>query len=56
MADIEYLKDNLNGFVPQVVSDEIIGEVVRGSSVLRLSQIEYLESDNKKFSVIKSGL
>ena len=55
-GDTEYLKDNLNGFVPQVVSDEIIGEVVRGSSVLRLSQIEYLESDNKKFSVIKSGL
>ena len=56
MADTEYLKENLKGFVPSVISNEIIGMAVRGSSILRLSKVEMMESDNKTFSVMKSGV
>ena len=56
MADTQYLQDNLKGFVPNIISDEIIGMAVRGSSVLRLSKVERMESDNKTFSVMKKGV
>lgn len=56
MADTQYLKDNLVGFVPNIISDEIIGMAVRGSSILRLSKVEMMESDNKTFSVMKKGV
>ena len=56
MADTQYLKDNLVGFVPNIISDEIIGMAVRGSSILRLSKVERMESDNKTFSVMKKGV
>ena len=56
MADTQYLQDNLVGFVPNVISDEIIGMAVRGSSILRLSKVERMESDNKTFSVMKKGV
>mgnify|MGYP003571452705 CR=1 FL=1 len=55
MADTSYLKENLKGFVPSVTSNEIIGMAVRGSSILRLSKVEMMESDNKTFSVMKSS-
>ncbi len=55
-ADTEYLKDNLRGFVPAPVSSEIIGEVTRGSTVLRQSHVEQMESDSKRFSVFKNGV
>lgn len=47
MADTQYLQDNLKGFVPSIISDEIIGMAVRGSSILRLSKVERMESDIK---------
>ena len=56
MADTQFLKDNLVGFVPNIISDEIIGMAVRGSSILRLSKVERMESDNKNFSVMKKGV
>ena len=56
MADTSYLKENLEGFVPSVISNEIIGKTIHGSSVLRLSKVELMESDNKTFSVMKSGV
>ena len=56
MADSQYLQDNLKGFVPNVISDEIIGMAVRGSSILRLSKVEMMESDNKTFSVMSKGV
>ena len=56
MADTNYLQDNLKGFVPNIISKEIIGMAVRGSSVLRLSKVEMMESDNKTFSVMKKGV
>lgn len=55
-ADTEYLKDNLRGFVPAPVSSEIIGQVTRGSTVLRQSHVEQMESDSKRFSVFKNGV
>lgn len=56
MADTNYLQDNLKGFVPNIISKEIIGMAIRGSSLLRLSKVELMESDNKTFSVMKSGV
>ncbi len=56
MADTQYLKDNLVGFVPSIISDEIIGMAVRGSSVLRLFKVERMESDNKTFSFMLKAL
>lgn len=55
MPDTNYLKDNLSGFVPHPIAQEIIADVTRGSSVLRLSQVQPMESDNKKFPVMVSG-
>jgi HK97 family phage major capsid protein len=55
MADTTYLKDNLSGFVPTPVASEIIADVVRGSSVMRLSNVQPMESETKKFPVMVSG-
>lgn len=55
MSDTKFLKDNLQGFVPKPIAQEIIADVTRGSSVLRLSQVQPMESDNKKFPVMVSG-
>lgn len=46
------LKDQLQGFVPVEKSKEIMKEIARGSSVLRLSKVENMESDTKKFPVM----
>lgn len=50
-----YLKDELAGFVPTELAADIMSEVARGSSVLRLSKVEPMESDKKKFSVMADG-
>ena len=50
-----YLKEQLSGFVPQEAASEIIKNVVRGSSVLRLSKVEPMNSDRKKFNVLVDG-
>ena len=55
-ADTNYLQENLEGFVPSIISDEIIGMAIRGSSLLRLSKVELMESDNKTFRVMKKGV
>lgn len=44
-----YLKDELTGFVPKVQAQEIMKDIARGSSILRLSKVETMTSDNKKF-------
>lgn len=53
--DTLFLKENLTGFVPQIQSNEIIRLAVHGSAILRLSRIEMMESDNKKFPVMTGG-
>ena len=55
MADTLYLKDNLAGFVPVELAAEIIKDVARGSSILRLSKVEPMTSDTKQFSVMTDG-
>lgn len=54
-ADTEYLMDNLAGFVPKPTANEIIADVVRGSSVLRLSKVQPMKSETQKFPVMVSG-
>ena len=53
--DSKFLKNNLEGFVPKPIAQEIIAAVTRGSSILRLSKVQPMESDNKKFPVMVSG-
>lgn len=52
---MSYLKDELSGFVPAEQAQEILTGVVRGSSVLRLSKVEPMVSDKKKFNVLVDG-
>ena len=51
----EYMKDELEGFVPKEQAAEIIKKVARGSSVMRLSKLENMTSETKKFPVMTSG-
>lgn len=50
-----YLKDELSGFVPAEQSKEIMKDVARGSSILRLSRVSNMESDTKKVPVMTEG-
>ena len=50
-----YLKDELSGFVPVEQATEIMKDVARGSSVLRLSKVSNMESDTKKIPVMTEG-
>lgn len=50
----KFLMHNLEGFVPKLIAQDIIAAVTRGSSILRLSTVQPMESDNKKDSKIVS--
>lgn len=50
-----YLKDELSGFVPVEQATEIMKDVARGSSILRLSKVSQMESDTKKIPVMTEG-
>ena len=50
-----YLKDELSGFVPVEQAKDIMKDVARGSSVLRLSKVSNMESDTKKVPVMTEG-
>lgn len=50
-----YLKDELAGFVPVEQSKDIMKDVARGSSILRLSKVSQMESDTKKIPVMTEG-
>ena len=54
-ADSGFLMDNLTGFVPTESANEIMKDVARGSSILRLSKVEPMESDTKKFPIMTDG-
>lgn len=49
------LKDALQGFVPVEQATEIMKDVARGSSILRLSKVEQMDSDTKKIPVMAEG-
>lgn len=53
--DTTYLKENLTGFVPKPQASEIIADVTRGSSIMRLAKVQTMTSDNEKFPVMVSG-
>lgn len=50
-----YLKDELAGFVPVEQATEIMKDIARGSSILRLSKVSNMESDTKKIPVMTEG-
>lgn len=50
-----YLKDELTGFVPVEQATEIMKDVARGSTILRLSKVSQMESDTKKIPVMTEG-
>lgn len=50
-----YLKDELSGFVPVEQAKDIMKDVARGSSILRLSKVTDMESDTKKYPVMTEG-
>ena len=50
-----YLKDELSGFIPEEISSEIIKDVARGSSIIRLSKAEEMKTNEKKVPVMTSG-
>lgn len=52
---MSYLKDQLSGFVPKPQANDIIKMVTRGSSILRMSKVETMASDKKKFNVLTDG-
>lgn len=52
---MSYLKNELTGFVPTEQATDIIEMVTRGSSILRMSKVEEMKSDKKKFNVLTDG-
>lgn len=50
-----YLKNELVGFVPTPQANDIIKLVTRGSSILRMSKVEPMTSDKKKFNILTDG-
>ncbi len=50
-----YLKDELSGFVPVEQATEIMKDVARGSTILRLSKVSNMQSDTKKIPVMTEG-
>lgn len=55
MSDSNYLKENLEGFVPKPIANDIIGDVTRGSTVMRLSTVQPMTSETQKFPVMTGG-
>lgn len=49
------LKEQLQGFVPAEQAQEIIKDVTRGSSIMRLSKVEAMTTESKKIPVMTSG-
>lgn len=50
-----YLKNELVGFVPVEMATDIMKEIVRGSSVLRLANVQEMNSDTKKYPIMTEG-
>lgn len=50
-----FLKDELTGFVPKQTATDVMKDVARGSSVLRVSRVEPMTSDKKQFPMMTDG-
>ncbi len=51
-----YLKDELAGSVPEEIAKDIVKDMARGSSILRMSKTETMTSDRKKVPVMTDGV
>jgi HK97 family phage major capsid protein len=49
------LKEQLSGFVPVEQAAGIMKDVTQGSTILKVSKVEPMKSDKKKFSVLATG-
>lgn len=49
------LQDELKGFVPVELAPEIMKDIARGSSILRLADVKPMTSDTKKIPVLAEG-
>lgn len=56
MAAEGVLKDELAGAVPEEIAKEIVKDVARGSSILRLSRTVPMTSEKKKIPVMTDGV
>jgi len=52
---VAYLKNELEGFIPEETAAQIIQEVAKGSSLLKLARVEEMKTDTKKFPVLANG-
>lgn len=52
---MSYLKDELKGFVPTEQAKNIIKKVAQGSTLMKLSTVEPMQSDTKKLNVLTDG-
>jgi HK97 family phage major capsid protein len=52
---MSYLKDELKGFVPVEQAKNIIKKVAQGSTLMKLSTVEPMQSDTKKLNVLTDG-
>lgn len=50
-----YLKDELQGFVPVDQAKDIMTDVARGSSIIKLSKVTEMTTETKKFPVLVEG-
>ena len=46
--DSKFLKDNLQGFGPAPTAEDVITDVTRGSSILRLSKVQPMARETLK--------
>lgn len=56
MAGEGLLKDELSGFVPEDVANDIVKDVARGSSILRMAKSETMTGPEKKIPVMADGV
>lgn len=52
---MNYLKDELQGFVPTPQATEIMKDVARGSSIMRLGNVKPMASESEKFPILAEG-
>lgn len=56
MAGEGLLKDELSGMVPEDVANDIVKDVARGSSILRMAKSEPMNGPEKKIPVMADGV
>lgn len=50
-----YIKDELNGFIPDEISTELMAGTIRGSALMRLCKVEEMKGERKKIPVMTGG-